>query len=114
MEQNGTGFIKVSEEVINKIAYTAALETEGVCKIAVKKTVDPKKLIKSGMKLPKGVSYVSTEDGLVVDVSVVMAYGAKIQEVAANIQANIMDNVQTMTGLNVCRVNVTVIGVENL
>ncbi len=113
MEQNGTGFIKVSEEVINKIAYTAALETEGVCRIAVKKTVDPKRIIK-GMKLPKGVSYVSTEDGLVMDVSVVMSYGAKIQEVAANIQANIMDNVQTMTGLNVCRVNVTVVGVENL
>lgn len=113
MEQKGTGFIKVSEEVINKIAYTAALETEGVCRIVAKKTVNPKDIIK-GIKAPKGISYVSTEDGLVMDVSVVISYGSKIQEVAANIQSNIMDNVQTMTGLTVCRVNVSVVGVESL
>lgn len=113
MEQNGNGFIKVSEEVINKIAYTAALETEGVCKVVAKKavTVNPKKIIK-GMKLPKAISYESTEEGLVIDASIVVSYGTKIQEVAANVQSHILDTVQNMTGLDVCTVNVTVIGVE--
>ena len=110
MEQNGTGFVKVSEEVINKIAYTATLETEGVTAVTVKK-VNAKELIKT-KKMPKGISYQTTEEGLVFDVSVTVTYGTKIQEVAAAIQSNVIDNVQTMTGLDVCRVNVSVIGVE--
>jgi len=110
MEQNGAGFVKVSEEVINKIAYTATLETEGVTAVVAKK-VNAKQIIK-GMKMPKGISYKTTEEGLEFDVSVAVSYGTKIQEVAAAIQTNIIDNVQTMTGLEVCRVNVSVIGVE--
>ena len=99
MEQNGAGFVKVSEEVINKIAYTATLETEGVTAVVAKK-VNAKQIIK-GMKMPKGISYQTTEEGLEFDVSVAVSYGTKIQEVAAAIQTNIRNGyVEVDIGLN--------------
>ncbi|MFS8514309.1 MAG: Asp23/Gls24 family envelope stress response protein, partial [Planifilum fulgidum] len=47
-----------------------------------------------------------------IDLRVIINYGEKIHEVARQLQQNVKEAVETMTGLRVVEVNVKVEGVE--
>ena len=47
-----------------------------------------------------------------IDINVIVKYGTKIPEAAWEIQENVKKNVESMTGLSVCKVNVHVTGIE--
>lgn len=105
----GNDVVKISEEVINKIAQTAASETEGVIRIAQKKA-NNRKLF--GSKNSKGIYYESSENGLTFYIYVTVKYGSNIPDICEKIQANVHESITNMTGLNVEKVNVAVVGVE--
>ena len=60
----------------------------------------------------KGVKVETGEDECIVDLSVIIEYGISIPEVAGNIQKNVKEAIESMTGLNVVEVNVHVQGVH--
>ena len=66
-----------------------------------------------GMKtLSKGVRLSSTEDGaLKIDCDVVSRFGQNIFELAKNVQENVKTSVESVTGLTVAEVNVTICGI---
>ena len=66
-----------------------------------------------GMKtLSKGVRLSSTEAGtLRIDCDVVAKFGQNIFELAKNVQENVKSSVESVTGLTVGEVNVTVCGI---
>lgn len=105
------GNIKISDEVIVTIASVAVSEIEGVCStgsgfvdgIARKFT---KKPLTTGIKANVGDEDVS------VDINIVVKYGVSIPEVAWNVQDAIKREVELMTGLNVDKVNVRVVGID--
>ncbi len=105
------GNIHISEEVLAAIAAAAALEVEGVSGLAANLGSDIAELL--GKKnLTKGVR-VRMEDELVeVDLSVLMAYGATIPEMAKAVQEGIKAAIESMTGLEVATVNVNVTGIS--
>lgn len=101
------GSIKVSEDVIIKIAETAACEIEGTA-------VDGQHL-KAPTALSKLRGAVRTRiigesAAIHIDLSVIDGYNAV--QVAESVQRSVKSAVQNMTGFTVTKVNVNVVGVS--
>lgn len=105
-DQNGN--IHIAEEVVAAIAIGAAKETDGVHALA------PANALPDFMKkaASRGVRVTAEEEGLVVDLFIVVDYGVVIPDVAAKVQAAVTSGVEGMTGCGVGRVNVHVVGVH--
>jgi len=72
-----------------------------------------KTLINALTPAPSKSIHITMDDGVaVIDVFVSLKYGANIPEVAANIQSNIKNNVQNMTGIAVSKVNVHIADID--
>lgn len=109
---HGEDKLKISDEVIAVCAINATLKTEGVAKLAggLSNTLSKNFLGKELMS--KGIKVTHTEDGLQIDVHIIVKYGYKIPAVAWDIQENVKNEVQSMTELAVKAVNIHVQGVE--
>ena len=67
----------------------------------------------SGKKnLSKGIKVDVGEKEVKIDVNIIVEYGARIPDVAFEIQTRVKKSVETMTGLKVSEVNVHVQGVH--
>ncbi|MDR2932988.1 MAG: Asp23/Gls24 family envelope stress response protein [Oscillospiraceae bacterium] len=104
-----TGSLKISKDVIATIAKTSAMEVDGVSALASPEAGVDRLFTKSFGRKPIRITL--TDDFAEIDVGVKLAFGANIPDVCARVQANIKDNVQTMTGIVVSKINVTVAGV---
>ena len=111
MEQNNIGELHISQEVIATITAQAAGQVEGVFGLAKSITSNIKDLI--GIKSNgKGVSVEFDEQRVTVSLNLVVKYGYKIQEVALNVQNEVMKSIADMTGYSVLAVNVNVVNVD--
>ena len=101
--------LAINNEAIAKIAAMATLEVEGVASLG-KRPIELKnvKSVMSGNRNKHSNSIgISVDNGaLMFDVFVNINDAAKLKTVAENIQANVKDKVQSMTGNAVARVNV--------
>ena len=105
------GSIQISEDVVASVTGMAVLEVEGVCGLSSSIGTDIAEML--GMKtLSKGVRLSTTETGaLRIDCDVVSKFGQNIFELAKNVQENVKSSVESVTGLLVAEVNVTVCGI---
>lgn len=101
--------IKISEEVVSVIAGVAASEVEGVCSmsggIGISEVFGKKNMAK-GIKADVG------EKETKIDVNIIVEYGARIPDIAYEIQNRVKKAVESMTGLKVSEVNIHVQGVK--
>lgn len=108
-ENEGLGEIRISSEVVSVIATNAALEVTGVASLAggIAGNI-------LGRKNPfKGIKVEVTDNRQVnIDLHIIVEYGARIPDVAWNLQERIKQNVETMTGLHVNEINIHVQGVS--
>lgn len=103
--------VNISKDVISGIAMNTAKDVNGIAAITGKFTAsDIKELYKKNVG--NGVRIEYLDDGIVMDVFVVVEYGSNIPEIAKELQESVINAVSTMTGLNVLRVNVNVVGVS--
>lgn len=107
-EENG---IQIADDVVAIIAGKAASEVSGVYSMAGGfaggiTEVFGKKNFSKGIKIDIDGSKVK------VDVNIIVEYGARIPDVAFEIQNRVKKAVEGMTGLNVQEVNVHVQGVN--
>lgn len=106
MTEYSAGTVKISEDVVIKIIETAACEVEGVSGICPKTGKAPK---------IAGVVLVKEDDGsLSVNVRIAVAENFKIIDVSEKVQTHVAESVNTMTGITVRRVNVTVAAVGDV
>lgn len=111
IDGNGAGTIKISEDVVKIIAGLAATEITGVAGMSgglaggIAEKLGRKNMTK-GVKAEVGAKEAT------IDISVIIEYGARIQEVAYQIQTKVKSTVESMTGLKVLGVNVNVQGVS--
>lgn len=103
--------IKIASDVVATIAGIAAAAIEGVASMSGG-VVSGLSQILGKKTLTKGVKVEIDEDTAVIDISIVVYYGAKIPEVAGNIQDAVTEAVTNMTGLAVGAVNVHVLDVQ--
>lgn len=109
---HGEEKLKISDEVIAVCAVNATLKTEGVAGLAggFSNTLSKNFLGKELMS--KGVKVSQSDDGVQIDVYIIVKYQVKIPAVAWDIQENVKREVQSMTELPVTAVNIHVQGVE--
>ena len=104
------GNIHISEEVLAAISAAATLEVEGVSALSANLGSDLAELL--GKKhLTKGIHVQLEEEKVKVELSVLMNYGYTIPEVGKAVQDGVKSAVESMTGLDVSEVNVTVTGI---
>ena len=104
------GNIHISEEVLAAITAAAALDVEGVSGLATNLGSDIAELL--GKKnLAKGVHVRMEDDTVEVELSVLMGYGHTIPEIGRAIQDGVKSALESMTGLEVSVVNVSVAGI---
>lgn len=104
-EKTDMGTIQIAPEVIEVIAGLAAVEVQGVAGMSGGFAGGIAELL--GRKnLSKGVKVDVGQREAAVDVSIIVEYGNRIPEIAADIQRNVKRSIETMTGLHVVEVNV--------
>ncbi len=105
------GSVKISEEVVAIIAGIAATDVPGVAGMSGGIAGGIAEIL--GRKnLSKGVKVEVGEKEAAIDLYIIVEFGARIPEVAWDIQDKVKNAVQTMTGLNVVEVNIHVQGVN--
>jgi uncharacterized alkaline shock family protein YloU len=105
------GEVKVSDEVIATIAGLAASKVEGVAGMSGG-IVDGIAKLLTGTQMTKGVKVEMGKEEVALDISIIVKYGAKISEVAWQVQKEAKSAVEEMTGLSVVEANVFVEGVQ--
>ena len=104
------GKIVFAEDVVATIAYLAACEVEGVhAMIGTTMEGLSEKLGKKNYT--KGVKVEVGSEECACDITIVVKYGYRIQEVALKVQQEIKNAIETMTGLKVVEVNINVNGI---
>lgn len=103
--------IIISEDVVSGIAINAAKEVKGVAGISTRITASDIKDIFGRKAVGRGVKVEIVDNDAVINIFLNIKYGSKIPEVAENVQIAIKNAIQNMTGLNVVKVNVHVVGV---
>ncbi|HEX3044060.1 MAG TPA: Asp23/Gls24 family envelope stress response protein [Bacillota bacterium] len=111
VERYETGSIRIANEVVRIIAGLAASEVKGVVGMSGGVVDGFAELLKR-KNLAKGVKVEVGEKQTIVDLFIVIEYGAKIPETAYQVQENVKRAIESMTGLEVIEVNVHIQGVE--
>ena len=108
-ESNGT--ITFANEVIATIAGLAAGDIPGVAGMSCGFVAGVTELL--GRKnLSKGIRVEVGSEEVAVDIAIIVDYGTPVPEIAQNIQMDVMKAVETMTGLKVVEVNISIQGIK--
>ena len=104
------GSVQIADDVIAVIAGLAATEVDGVSAMAG--NITNELMTKVGVKnLTKGVKVDIIGQNVTVDLALMLEYGYNIPTTCSKVQEKVKSTVETMTGLNVAVVNVSVSGV---
>ena len=95
------GNIHISEEVLATISAAAAMEVEGVSGLS--------NVGKKG--LSRDVRVKMEEEKVLVELSILINYGATIPETGKAVQDAVKTAIESMSGLEVAAVNVSVCGI---
>lgn len=109
-ERTGLGSIRIADDVVKVVAGLAAMEIKGVAGMSGGFAGGIAEML--GRKnLSKGIKVEVGEKEAAIDLSVIIEYGVRIPDVAAQIQESVKSAVERMTGLVVIEANVNVQGV---
>lgn len=109
------GTIEVTNDVIATVVGGATTENFGVVGMASKNQIrDNINEILRKENYSRGVVVRQEDNGVAVDVYIVVGYGTKISEVSRNVQDSVKYNLENMLGLTANSVNVYVQGVRVL
>jgi Uncharacterized protein conserved in bacteria len=106
------GTLKISDDVIAVCTTNAVLKTKGVAGLSGGFSDNFPKNILGKEPLYKGIKVSQNDDGISIDVFIIVEYGVKIPEVAWNIQENVKKEVEHITESTVKAVNIHVQGVH--
>ena len=110
--KNDIGTIYITEDVMLKVVGYAALECYGIVAMASKRAKDGLVQWLGRENLSKGVQLKLVDDMLDVDLFIIVEYGISIAEVCKTIVETVRYKLESMTGVKVRRVNISVEGVR--
>ena len=106
------GRIEVFPSAVAAIAGHAATRCYGIGGMAARGLRDGFAELLRRENVDKGVDVEQADEGLVIDVYVIVQYGIRISEVAHNLQETVKFEVERSVNVPVVRVNVNVQGVR--
>lgn len=108
--ENEVGSVTISDDVVAVIAGVATAEVKGVSSMSGTIAGGLAEIL--GKKnMGKGVKVLIDGNTAVIDLHITVVYGAKVPEVAWEIQEKVKKAVESMTGLSVDKVNIYIEGV---
>jgi len=110
--RNEIGTISITEDVLLKVAGYAALECYGIVAMSSKRAKDGFVEWLGRESLAKGVQLRMSEDIIDVDLFIIVEYGISIAAVCSNINETVRYKMESMTGVKVRHVNITVEGIR--
>ena len=110
-EESNDG-IKIANDVVAVIAGVAVSEVPGVASMSGGFAGGITEVLSGKKNLSKGIKVDAGEKEVKIDVNIIVEYGARIPDVAFEIQNRVKKSVENMTGLKVAEVNVHVQGVK--
>lgn len=108
---NRTGAsLRISNDVLTKIAEVAATEIRGVASEGEHLVVSDKNIAQITGKImtPSPVKVVLKNDAVEVTVNIVVLQGFKAENVAQSVQESVKSAIQNMAGISVSKVNVKI------
>ena len=100
------GSLSISDEVFATIAIKAASGVDGVAALLGEAAPEKKGIFT--MPSPKAVKIGRADDEVTLDIFILVKPGANVRTVSESIQKIVKDDIQTMTGNTVSKVNVHV------
>jgi len=114
-KESELGVIKIHENVISSIVRKAALAVDGVSRLAGSSFVDNIAEIVGSRKISdRAISIKLDDDKVEIEIKLNMKFGFKVPEVASEVQTAIIEQVESITGMNVVCVNVVVQEIEEV
>jgi uncharacterized alkaline shock family protein YloU len=104
--------IKIANDVIATIAGLEVSKISGVAGMASGFAGGITEVFSGKKNLSKGIKVETGEKDTKIDVSIIVEYGTRIPDVAFEIQNKVKNAVESMTGLKVSSVNVSVQGIS--
>ena len=111
VKKQSYGTVTCAGEVLATIAGLAAVDVPGVAGMSGG-FVDGLTELLGRKNLSKGIKIELGEKEIAVDAAIVAEYGRSIPEVAETIRKNIVQSIESMTGLRVREVNIRVQGLK--
>ena len=110
MDNEGTGRVQISNEVITIISGLAATETKGVASMAG--NITNEMVSRMGIKsLSRGVK-VTVDNGIInVDLTLNLDYGYSVPKTCQKVQEKVKSAIENMTGLTVENINIQIANV---
>jgi uncharacterized alkaline shock family protein YloU len=109
---DGSGALKVSDEVISIIAGITATDVPGVAGMSGGTLSGGIAEMLGKKYLSKGVKVVVNADQIIVDLYIIVEYGSRIPDVAFETQSRVKKTLEGMVGMKVAEVNIHVQGIH--
>ena len=110
--KNDIGTIYISEDVLLKVVGYAALECYGIVAMSSKRAKDGLVEWLGRENLSRGVQVRMVDEQLDVDLFIVVEYGISVAEVCKTIVQQVRYKLESMTGVKVRSVNISVEGIR--
>ena len=110
--QNEKGTTFINEEVLLKVAGYAALECYGIVAMSSKRAKDGFVEWLGRENLTRGVQIRMSENMVDVDLFIIVEYGISIAAVCETIIETVRYKLESMSGVRVRRVNITIEGIR--
>jgi uncharacterized alkaline shock family protein YloU len=111
MSEQVGGMVRIADDVVAIIAGLAATKVPGIASMSGGITEGIAKRV-SGKNMTLGVNVEVGQIEAAIDLRVIVEYGVQIHDVCRNLQQEVKEAVESMTGLKVVEVNVQVEGVD--
>ena len=110
--RNEYGTIYIAEDVMMKVVGYAALECYGIVAMSSKRATDGIVEWLGRENLTKGIQIRNVGDMLDVELFIIVEYGISISEVCRTIIETVRYKLESMTGVQVRGVNISVEGIR--
>ena len=108
MINSDLGEISIDNNVIASIAGAVATKCYGVVGMASKSKKDGIVSLLKMENISKGIQVTTVDNGIVIDMSIVVEYGVNINVICDSIINNVKYKLENNTGLKVNKINVKV------
>ena len=106
------GNIYIDNEVIAQYAGSVAVECFGIVGMAGVSMKDGLVKLLKKESLTRGITVTLSQNKLVLDFHVIVAYGISIRTVADNLIENVKYKVEEFTGIEIAKINIYIDGVR--
>lgn len=109
-----SGDVRVHESVLASIARKSVLAVPGVIRLSGSSLIDNiAEIVGSRKTFDRAIVIGVSDEGITLEVRIIVKYGEKVPAVAAAVQKNIIDDITRLTGMNVVRADVVVMDLED-